>query len=399
MSPRVIASQVVAVAVLISGIATSPNLASADGPTDGEAYGAADASYNPALYDQDGSPSPAAFNASRGAQGVTIHSSAQSGSASVGIERSGMSSANPGGAVSIRQEVSTRSGAGSAGMMDPERRAASLAHYARARTMLLESLAEFERARDIARPDLLIDGEQWRNNVISRAQELDRVLNPQPRSVAGGVALPNASSLTRETAVGGREDKAHAALSRVKTPVGARVEVSRGRLAGPAKAVAPKVASKTVDKPAQVKIEKTSELEAPAAEYKSTETVSTIRTEVKESAVEPKLSERKVEKKVVEKVTETKSAEEPLEFEEAMNTKPATINIEKSTSTKEVSVESGVGAIRIEKSEAAASGSGEAKPLSESELRDRLKKLAEEVQAAEEKSGKSDVSPVGGMAE
>src|SRR5262245_14377507 len=40
-----------------------------------------------------------------------------------------------------------------------ERSAAAMGHYARAKTMLVEALAEFERGRSIARPDLLIDPE------------------------------------------------------------------------------------------------------------------------------------------------------------------------------------------------------------------------------------------------
>lgn len=68
-----------------------------------------------------------------------------------------------------------------------ERSSAAIGHYARARAMLVEALAEFEQARKLARPDLLLDPEQWRSSVVSRAEDLNRVLDPQPRVTRSGV--------------------------------------------------------------------------------------------------------------------------------------------------------------------------------------------------------------------
>src|SRR5262245_45071890 len=68
-----------------------------------------------------------------------------------------------------------------------QRHAAAIGHYARARTMLVEALAEFEEARKLARPDLLVDPEEWRLNVISRTEELNRLLDPKPRVTRDGV--------------------------------------------------------------------------------------------------------------------------------------------------------------------------------------------------------------------
>ncbi len=68
-----------------------------------------------------------------------------------------------------------------------ERSAAAVGHYSRARALLVEALAEFEQARKIARPDLLIDSEEWRLSIISRTEELNRVLDPQPRVTRSGV--------------------------------------------------------------------------------------------------------------------------------------------------------------------------------------------------------------------
>lgn len=68
-----------------------------------------------------------------------------------------------------------------------ERSAAALGHYARARAMLIEALAEFEEGKRLANPDLLIDSEQWRLTVVSRAEELNRVLDPKPKVTRSGV--------------------------------------------------------------------------------------------------------------------------------------------------------------------------------------------------------------------
>ena len=68
-----------------------------------------------------------------------------------------------------------------------ERNSVALGHYARARTMLVEALAEFEQGRKMARPDMLLDPEEWRISIISRTEELNRVLDPKPRVTRAGV--------------------------------------------------------------------------------------------------------------------------------------------------------------------------------------------------------------------
>lgn len=67
-----------------------------------------------------------------------------------------------------------------------ERSKDAVGHYARARAMLVRALQEFEEGRKLARPDLLLDAEEWRLSVISRAEELNRVLDPQPKVVRSG---------------------------------------------------------------------------------------------------------------------------------------------------------------------------------------------------------------------
>lgn len=68
-----------------------------------------------------------------------------------------------------------------------QRKNAALGHYARARTMMVEALAEFEQARKYARPDMMLDPEEWRLSVISRTEELNRLLDPRPRVTLDGV--------------------------------------------------------------------------------------------------------------------------------------------------------------------------------------------------------------------
>lgn len=65
--------------------------------------------------------------------------------------------------------------------------ASASGHYARARAMLVEALAEFDQATKIASPDMLLDTEEWRLSVISRTEDLNRLLDPQPRVTRDGV--------------------------------------------------------------------------------------------------------------------------------------------------------------------------------------------------------------------
>lgn len=61
------------------------------------------------------------------------------------------------------------------------------AHYARARNLLITAIHEFDKARKIASPNELMDPVRWRNTLIDRAEDLDRVLDPQPRATKGGL--------------------------------------------------------------------------------------------------------------------------------------------------------------------------------------------------------------------
>lgn len=65
--------------------------------------------------------------------------------------------------------------------------ARAVGHYAKARSLLLAALREFDTGAKIASPNSLIDTKQWRQVVIGRAEDLERVLDPQPRVSKGGI--------------------------------------------------------------------------------------------------------------------------------------------------------------------------------------------------------------------
>ncbi len=73
------------------------------------------------------------------------------------------------------------------GQASQEEAAEAVAHYARSRALLVASLNEFDKARKIAKPDELLDPTKWRNTLIDRAEDLERVLDPQPKATKGGI--------------------------------------------------------------------------------------------------------------------------------------------------------------------------------------------------------------------
>lgn len=65
----------------------------------------------------------------------------------------------------------------------------AIAHYARARAMCVETLEEFEVGRKHARPDLLLDPEEWRLTMISLCEQLNRLVDPKIRISNAGVQV------------------------------------------------------------------------------------------------------------------------------------------------------------------------------------------------------------------
>ena len=75
----------------------------------------------------------------------------------------------------------------SLGAARPEIAAEAVAHYARSRALLISAIHEFDKARKLAKPDELLDSTKWRNTLVDRAEDLERVLDPQPRVTKGGI--------------------------------------------------------------------------------------------------------------------------------------------------------------------------------------------------------------------
>jgi len=68
-----------------------------------------------------------------------------------------------------------------------ERLATAVGHYARARSLLNAAIREFDKGYQLANPDALLNSDEWRKDLVDRATELERVLDPQPRITRGGV--------------------------------------------------------------------------------------------------------------------------------------------------------------------------------------------------------------------
>lgn len=75
----------------------------------------------------------------------------------------------------------------SLGQASQEESAEAVAHYARSRALLISAIHEFDTARKIAKADDLLDSTKWRNTLIDRAEDLERVLDPQPKATKGGI--------------------------------------------------------------------------------------------------------------------------------------------------------------------------------------------------------------------
>ncbi len=62
------------------------------------------------------------------------------------------------------------------GQASPEQATEAVAHFARARSLVIAALHEFDKGRKIASPSELLDPVQWRNTLIDRAEDFDLLL-------------------------------------------------------------------------------------------------------------------------------------------------------------------------------------------------------------------------------
>lgn len=129
----------------------------------------------------------------------------------------------------------------------PERTRGAVGYYARARTMLVEALAEFEQGRKLARPDVLIDSEEWRLTLISLTEQLNRVIDPQPRVTQQGVIFRgNPRMIRREKdRTPSVSDGAQASSIRGEQQRLRELEAARAKLYEPKAELAPAPAKET----------------------------------------------------------------------------------------------------------------------------------------------------------
>jgi hypothetical protein len=70
-----------------------------------------------------------------------------------------------------------------------ERLSGAVAHYGRARMYLLAAIREFDQGMKAANANTLLDTNKFRATLVNRANELERVLDPQPRASNSGVTF------------------------------------------------------------------------------------------------------------------------------------------------------------------------------------------------------------------
>ena len=76
--------------------------------------------------------------------------------------------------------------------------ASAIGHYARSRALILEAVREFDAGLKLANPQVLIDVPEWRNDLLDRAEDLEKVLDPQPRTSETGVTFQGDPRLLSE---------------------------------------------------------------------------------------------------------------------------------------------------------------------------------------------------------
>ena len=76
-----------------------------------------------------------------------------------------------------------------------ENLAEAIGHYSRSRALLLSALREFDKGLKLANPQILIDVKEFRNTILDRAEDLEKVIAPQPKATRKGVQFTPDSRL------------------------------------------------------------------------------------------------------------------------------------------------------------------------------------------------------------
>lgn len=176
-----------------------------------------------------------------------------------------------------------------------QRSNAAITYYSRARTMMVEALAEYEQGRRYAQPNMLHDPEEFRLAVISLTEELNRLVDPHVKITRDGVRVKaNPRLIRRERerlpeVVDGAQDANDYGEKRRKK----EIKEARARMYAPKEPVKEEVEEEVVEEPKK---------ELTEAEKK--ESVE----EIIEQAVEEKAEQEKSEE-----ISSDSDAEMPLE--------------------------------------------------------------------------------------
>lgn len=68
-----------------------------------------------------------------------------------------------------------------------EKLSIAVGHYARSRSLLIAALREFDEGLKVVNPDALLDSAAFRNTLLDKTKDLEKVLDPQPRVSKSGV--------------------------------------------------------------------------------------------------------------------------------------------------------------------------------------------------------------------
>lgn len=175
----------------------------------------------------------------------------------------------------------------------------AIGHYSRARTMMVEALKEFEQGRRLARPDLLLDSEDFRLRLISLTEQLNRVVDPLPKTTRqGAIFTANPRLIRRQSdalpSVPGaaQDSNIYGEAQRLK-----ELEMARARMyenvptpvAPPAPAATETVEEQAPEEEIVVQVENTETVEyepAPAAPEEETQEQAAEQSAEEEAAIE-----------------------------------------------------------------------------------------------------------------
>lgn len=108
------------------------------------------------------------------------------------------------------------------------RGAAAIGHYSKARALLIEAIREFEEGKRIARPDLVVNADDWRSGVDQKANELLRLTNPTVTVTESGIRTGEFGPLKGGSMQGSSAQGSSTGSARSSTGKGGRRSATTG---------------------------------------------------------------------------------------------------------------------------------------------------------------------------